>query len=147
MERYKKNQFRLLVKLVLGGLLMTVLYLTFYRWQLISAAKPSVLMQGGGLGALIGYFSYVVWYAVRVYRIFHNPDFLEKLQVRDNDERALLIGQKTGYTAMQIILVVLVFVMEIFGALNETVFFTLYFTLIFVLAAYFFCYLYFCKKY
>lgn len=147
MEQYKKSQIRFVVMLMLGGFAMIAGYVLFYQIRPFSLQPIPSIIHGVAVGGIIGYFSVAVWYFVRTVRIIRNPDFMEKLRVRDTDERAVLIGQKTGFTAMRIILILLAFAMVISGAFSTTIFWTVYCTTVVILVVYFSCGIYYKNKY
>lgn len=147
MEQYKKMQIRFIIKLGLGGVAFLGIYLFFYQFTLISNIRPSAMMYGGAVGILVGYGAVFVGYLVRTVQAFKNPERMEKLYVGQCDERNLLIGQKTGGTASQIIMVLLLAATMIAGVYNVTVCYTLYLALCVVLIVYFSCYVYYKMKY
>lgn len=151
MENFKKKQIRLGAVFAVGLMLLVGIYLFFYQMNpLRLPPRPSMqvsMMRGASFGCIIGYVIVGIWYLVRTIRAWRNPDVLEKMYIRQNDERNIYIGWKTGSTTIQISILLLVFAMDVASALSMTVFFTLYGVLCAVLILNFSCNLYYRKKF
>ncbi len=131
MERFK-NKIRkrtTLMSVVIMGILVTYFVLSLYKGSL--PVIPDFI-RGFHTGAFIGVELTFVFFISKYIDSLRKEEALKKLYIEENDERTIMIMQKSGAIGMVICMIGLAIGTIVAGFINTTVFFTLLAALIFI---------------
>lgn len=130
MEKYKKTLTRNVIRSALLCIFIMVLYM-LVEWMESSASAgflPKLLDSPEKekvfffrLGLIAGLIFAALFYIIRTIHAIRNPEKLEKMYIKDNDEREKLIKQKTGLSTYVIALFCLTFAIAILASYNLVV--------------------------
>jgi uncharacterized BrkB/YihY/UPF0761 family membrane protein len=156
MEKYRKTLTRNVIRAALLCIFIMVLYVLvelietsalagFLPKPLDSPEKETIAFFR--LGLISGLICVALFYIVRSIHAIRNPEKLEQMYIKDNDEREKLIKQKTGLSTYIITLFCLAFSIAVSASYNLVVCKTLIaaaYGMIFIFVG---CNFYYRKKY
>lgn len=123
MEKFKvkvRNRSRFLVILFIAVVAVYLILLNLEGLQ-----KTSGNITGFNAGMLTGFAALLCVDLLKYQRSMRNEEAFKKLYIEENDERSLMILQKTGAVGINLCIIGLAFGTIISGFFNETVFYTL----------------------
>jgi len=124
MEKYKKSLIHSAIRTSLLCILLIVIYLLL-QFSALAGFLPQIpegdtknSVSFFRLGLVSGFVAVVAFYIIRTVNAIHKPEKLQKMYIRDNDERERLIKQKTGLSTCIITMFCLVFTVMIAASYN-----------------------------
>lgn len=146
METFKKK-----VRMRIAWLLSTIIVFAaaFIALLFLRKSLPAIsgYAQGFATGVFMGLIGLLLLHVIRNFSFLRSEEALKAQYVKEHDERALLIMQKTGSLGFQIAGGGLGFAAIMAGFLDQTVFLTLSGALAFIALVKLSLKLYFTKKY
>jgi len=151
MEKYKKSLIYSCIKLAILSALLIVVFLIFGTTLVIPSLpkmgysnKDMISMMGGGV---VGFVAVEIYAIVSWLHTIKNPQKLNAMYIKTNDERELLIQQKTGFSTFVIVVYLLLMAAVISSRINSDICFTLFVVIIAMMVIYGASNLYYRKKF
>lgn len=140
---HKKIKVRLLF------LIVQVIVLVIMLTSLILFQDKLMLedtMKGLQFGMLTGVLIVLIFMIISYCRVLLNDDYLQKLFVKENDERANYIEMKTGKLTIKILIILAAIGLFVASFINEMVTYTIYVVLLVIILTTFISKLYYNQK-
>ncbi|MFW5981072.1 MAG: hypothetical protein ACOCRU_00690 [bacterium] len=149
MEKFKKKiKKRIIIQLLTIIIIAAVYFILHYNKDSIAGDPNNVsFVQGFQTGLFIAVLAVSLNYIIKYFLAVKNEEKLKDIYISENDERTIMINQKTDSFSMQLSLILLVLASIIAGFYNQVVFFSLVATIVFLGLIRLFSYLYFNHKY
>ena len=124
MSKFKQTvRFRVIRSIFSAVVAIAVFFIIYFITG--GMGRVDDFVQGFDLGIFSAVVGVSIFYAVSNILALRSEEKLKKLYIRETDERKTLIKQKSGSTAIYIIIYSLILATIASGFLNKTVFFTL----------------------
>jgi len=151
MEKYKKSLIHSCIKMAVLCVLLIAAFLIFGTPLVISSlprmgysSKDMISMTSG---SVIGFVAVLIYGIVSWLRTIKNPVKLNAMYIKTNDERELLIQQKTGLSTFVIVVYLLLMAAVVSSRINSDICFTLFAVIIAMMVIYGASNLYYRKKF
>ena len=124
MEKFKE---KIRLRVLWMAIITICLSISYIYLSLNSDRLPQIpdFIRGFQFGAFFGVILVLVFFLAKYLGSLRNEEALKKLYIEENDERSIMIMQKTGAFGITICIIGLAFATVIAGFFNEIVFFTL----------------------
>ena len=151
MEKYKKSLMDSCIKMVILCIFLIAAFLVFGTPLAIPilprmgySNKDMLSMTGA---SVVGFVAVFIYRIVSWLRTIKNPQKLSAMYIKTNDERELLIQQKTGFSTFVIVVYLLLMAAVISSRINSDICFTLFVVIIAMMVIYGASNLYYRKKF
>lgn len=131
MDKFKiKIRKRIMLLILLFISLISIYFILFLNQDKLSKSSNDIMNFHGGV--LSSFSILLILDILRNLRSIRDEKELKKLYIKENDERTIMIMQKTGAVGINICIIVFAGATIIAGYFNELIFFTLLGTTLFV---------------
>ncbi len=131
MEKFKDKIRKRTIVMSLVIITISIIYFVLSLYKERMPAIPDFI-RGFHAGAFIGIELVLVFFVSKYIGSMRKEEALKKLYIEENDERTIMIMQKSGASGMVICMIGFAIGTIVAGFINTTVFFTLLGSLIFI---------------
>lgn len=124
MEKFKAKVRNRVIRLIVVGTSLVAIYLILFFNQDKLPQIPRFIISFHG-GVLFGVISLLICHISKNIRAMKDEKSLKELYIKENDERRMMIMQKTGSVGINICILGFGIATIIAGFFNEIIFFTL----------------------
>lgn len=124
MEKFKEKVNQRILRM---GLILIFVSVTYFILSINQGNLPEIpdFIRGFQMGAFCGLELVLIYFLVSSLVSVRDEMKLKKLYIKENDERTIMIMQKTGAMGMEICNIGLAFATVVSGFFNEIIFFSL----------------------